>query len=212
MIDAPSLAPERYQHHMARWLINKIPDYFLPEIKREVQTLIRHMCRQGAEYGLSEARQLDFLYLFERTRRWSSGSQHSQTSVVLAPFLNGDFIRAVYSYTGSGMTDNVFHRYIISCHAPDWDPVPFDRELKLKDKQAKRTATKRKPSPSWTQSNNRTYFNRHLYWQQAGASLLKEELASSRFWREIVDPQKIEKHLFAAGDELVMLCQLERLL
>ena len=212
MIGAQRLEPQVYQQHMARWLADKIPDYFLPEIRSGVEALIRLMCRQGAEHGLDEAKQLDFLYLFERTRRWSSGSQHSQTSVVLAPFLNGEFIRAVYSYNGSGMPDNVFHRHIINRHAPDWAKVPFDRELKKKDKEKKRLTSHGKPSQAWTQSNNSNYFNRHLYWQQAGAPLLKEGLASTRFWREIFDPAKIEEHAFSAGNELAMLCQLERLL
>lgn len=212
MIGANKLDPHLYQQHMVRLLANKIPDFFLPEIKARVQMLIQRMCQQGAEHGLSEAKQLDFLYLFERTRRWSSGSQHSQTSQVLAPFLNGQFIRAVYSYKNADFQENVFHRYIINLHAPDWIQVPFERELKKRDKQERRLSRDREPPGSWMLSNNSNYFNRHLFWQQAGAPLLKEGLATGHFWREIFDAAKIKEHTFTAGDELVMLCQLEKVL
>jgi hypothetical protein len=212
LIGADKLDPQLYQQHMVRWLTEKIPDFFLPEIKAGVQELIHRMVQQGVERGLSDAKQLDFLYLFERVRRWSSGSQHSQTSQVLAPFLNGQFIRAAFSYTDSDLQENVFHRYIIDQHAPDWIQVPFDKELKKLDKQARRRSRDREPPGSWTRSNNNTYYNRRLFWQQAGASLLEEGLAGGHFWRTIVDAAKIKEQTFTAGDELMMLCELETLL
>jgi hypothetical protein len=213
-IKAWEIPPSRYEDRIVAWYRRRFP-YGLRQVHSDaIDALIRQIFRQALNYGLEGKQQLDFLYLFERTRRWSSGAQHSQTSIVLAPFLNADFIRAVYSYRGSRMRDHVFHRHIIARHAPDWSEIPFERELKQADRRRRAVEGSKTKSPTdWRRSNNTGYFNRMLFWRQVGAPLLQECLDQGQLWRQIYDPDRIRSldQALPLGDELVTFYELERL-
>ncbi len=199
-----------YEGRLAAWFRGLVPACLDDGRRAGVEDLIRATCRQPARFGVVDEKMLDFLYLFERTRRWSSGSQSSQTSLVLAPFLNPGYIRAVFSYRGEGLEDNVFHRHIIAAHAPDWAGVVYERELRREEKK-RRAALAAAGGGDWRRSNNSGYFNRREFWRQVGAGLIAESMEAGRLWRTVYDPSRVPADGLALGDELTMLYELERL-
>jgi hypothetical protein len=213
MLRTGGVPVSRYPDLLFQWFMGLVPPVLSPRLRGQVAELLRAACRQPAHYGVTDEKQLDFLYMFERSRRWSSGSQHSQTSLVLAPFLNPGYIRAVFSYRGRGVQNSVFHRHIISTHAPDWAGVVYERELKRAEKKQR---ARRQPAPEkggdWRRSNNTGYFNRLEFWRQVGADLIDDSLANGSFWRQVYDPDRIPEGGFALGDELTMLRELEWLI
>jgi hypothetical protein len=207
-IGAANLAKHRYDDELLAWFTRRLPPYLRSGLSARLQERFMAAYQQGQACGLDADKRLDFLYLFERTRRWSSGAQAAQTGVVLTPFLNPEFIRAVYSYRGSGMPDNVFHRHIIARHAPDWVDVVYEKELR------RRAVTQAAPAAAGRTAgmpaDARRYFNRRRYWQRTGRPLLQACLEKGRFWREIFEPRALPREAVPA-DELAMLYELENL-
>lgn len=208
MLRTRGVPVDRYEDRLFDWFAGLLPTFLAAGRREEAVAMLRRVCRQPRRFGVTDEKQLDFLYMFERTRRWSSGSQHSQTSLVLAPFLNPGYIRAVFSYPGDDLPDSVFHRHIIGTHAPDWADVVYERELKRAEK--KRGVGRAAGSAGgWRQSNNTGYFNRLGFWREVGTRLIEDCFRQGRFWRGVYDAQKIPGGGLPLGDELTLLHELE---
>ncbi len=202
----------QYEEKITSWVLRKIPKTMLNQQKDNVKNLILDAYQQAETFGVSPEKKLTFFYLFERCRRCESGSQNTQTSLVLSPFLNANFIRAVFSYQGQGIKSHIFHRYIIETNTPDWASIPYEKEMKsVKQKQTNSLAPKTLAT-DWRQSDNIDYYNQRLYWQHIGRDLLEKSLTQGRYWREIYDPTMNLFNSVNFADELTMLYELEKLL
>ena len=129
------------------------------------------------QFGVEDPARLDFFYLFERTRRWASGSLNSQPGFAVAPFLNPDFIRATFAYPGDKLS-NPFHQHILATHAPDWLEIPY--ALGTEEKE-----TTTGHNRDWRQPAGRYNYDNLRYWQTAGKPLLDEALAGAKAWSEV---------------------------
>lgn len=98
-------------------------------LRDRVGEIMRDAYRQARRFDLEGLEALDFFYLYERARRWASGSLNSQTGLIFTPFLNPDYIRAVYAYRRDERGANPFHKYIIARNTPDWVNVPYEEDL-----------------------------------------------------------------------------------
>src|SRR5262249_43557110 len=127
------------------------PPYLRPDVRQRAHELIAQALRQAAPHRLSTAGALDFFYLYERTRRLNAGSLSSQTNQVVTPFLNPDYIRAVFAATQHDRDAEAFHRFIVETNAPDWARVPYE-------------------------SQNSPYYDSPAYWKSVGAPLVDELL------------------------------------
>lgn len=158
------------------------PPFIQPRLRGHVREVIRTAFRQADRYGITGPERLDFFYLYERTRRWASGSLSSQTSVVFAPFLNPDYIRAVFGHRGADKAGSPFHRHIIATHAPEWIGVPYERELRRRhgdDGQAT-----------------------HEAWETVAEPIVREALAGGGTWAEILSPDLVAADWRVAPDHV----------
>jgi len=207
-IGAGEVSEVQYEERLVGKLMAKMPPFTRKGFYEIVRSVIRQACRQAGSYGLQGSAQLDFFYLYERTRRWASGSLGSQTGVVLAPFLNPGYIRAVFSYTGD-LKINPFHRYILETHSPEWTAVPYAGELDASH-PATDTATDsfREPdilTPDWRPPRGKENYDSLGYWEAVGRPIIQEALGQGGFWTEIFDPDAAEKQWPVAPDEFAML-------
>jgi hypothetical protein len=160
------------------------PPFIHPRLRGHVRDVISEAVRQADRYGLTGSERLDFFYLFERTRRWASGSLSSQAGFRFAPFLNPDYIRAVFGYPGADKETNPFHRHIVATHAPEWNAVPYELELR------------RRHGIDTTASDRA--------WEVAAEPLVREALAQGGTWTEILAPDLVAEHWRAAPDRVAM--------
>jgi hypothetical protein len=159
------------------------PPFIHPRLRRHVREAIRTAFRQADGYGIIGPERLDFFYLYERTRRWASGSLSSQTSVVFAPFLNPDYIRAVFGYRGD-KESNPFHRHIIATHAPEWIGVPHERELR------RRHGSDLHPTEK--------------AWETVAEPIVQEALADGGTWTQILSSDLVAADWRAAPDHVAI--------
>ncbi|MDJ0531486.1 MAG: hypothetical protein QNJ70_03160 [Xenococcaceae cyanobacterium MO_207.B15] len=211
-IMADEFEVSKYEEKLNSWFARKVPDCLRTDQKKNAKELIVEAYRQAAKFGVRQEKQLNFFYLFERSRRFESGSQNSQTSLVLSPFLNVNFIRAVFSYRGQEMKSNIFHRYIIQKHSPDWAVIPYEKEMKQIAQKDRSRWNEQNQAENWRQSDNINYYNQKLYWQKVGKDLLSMSIVKGKYWREIYDSSINLSNSLNIADELTMLYELEKLL
>ena len=167
-------------------LFNRRPVLLRRDLFNFVRDAIETACNQSEWYDLSGYQRLDFFYLFECTRRRSAGSLSGQDGLVVAPFLNPDFIRACFASADLKKEKQVFHRYIIERNTPDWASARFA------DKRA-----------STNPAN--LYYDLSAYWQTAGAPVVAKALSRGGFWTEVFDEQRARELPRAAPDDLTMM-------
>jgi hypothetical protein len=160
------------------------PPFIHPQLLDHVRETIRVAFRQADAYGLTGPARADFFYLYERTRRWASGSLSSQTSFVFAPFLNPDYIRAIFGYPGADKESNPFHRHIVATHAPEWTNVPYERDLRRRDRNH-RGATEEP-------------------WERVAEPVVREALGGPGTWSEIFSPDLVAAHWKTSPDVIAM--------
>ena len=125
--------------------------------------------------------------------RRKGGAVHGwQARVLIAPFLNPDFIRAVFGYPDRVDT-NAFHRFIIDANTPDWTSVPYYEELEHR-RRTEASRMNEKPAladgeSDWRQPTGRENYGSVRYWQTVGRPLIREALAGGGFWTEVLDPE-----------------------
>jgi hypothetical protein len=206
-----NLNEEQYEEHLVSYWMRKIPPFMRNTYHDRIREIVREAYRQADGYGLTGLQRLDFFNLYEAERRWASAKLSLLPGLNFAPFLNPDFIRAVFGYRGHRKDTNPFHRYIIATHAPDWVSVPYDKDpetprLLDRDLNPSKELAERTPShSSWRQSRGTSHYDGLLYWKEVGEPIIREALAEGGFWTEIFDPDLTAKQWHAAPDHLAIL-------
>lgn len=197
MIGAPQLPEREWEEGLLRALLAKMPPFIHTYLHERIVETIRAAYREADRYDLTGRRKLDFFYLHERTRRWASGSLSSQDGIVVAPFLNPDFIRAVFAFPNA-MTLNPFHRHIVARNAPDWAEIPYAEEI------AKRRSVQDRNPQDWRQPRGNHHYDSALYWTTVGAPIIEQALAEPGWWTELFDPASARRKWQEAPDELAI--------
>src|SRR5437773_3399025 len=109
---AESSEPD-YESRLIRHLMGGMPPFTRQDLQDLIRETIRTAYRQADRYDLVGLARLDFFYLYERTRRWASGSLSAQPGVVVAPLLNPDYIGATFPYSGCGGAATPFYRRVV---------------------------------------------------------------------------------------------------
>jgi hypothetical protein len=165
-------------------LESRAPPFIQPRLRGHVRETIREAFRQADAYGLTRQARLDFFYLYERTRRWASGSLSSQIGFAFAPFLNPDYIRAVFGYPGTDKESNPFHRHIVAAHAPEWTSVPYERDLRRRDRNGQAAVERA--------------------WLTVAEPVVREALDEAGTWTEIFSPDLVAARWKTAPDQVAM--------
>jgi hypothetical protein len=158
-------------------------------LRDAVHEIVLAAYREANRYNLTGLAILDFLYLHENTRRFNAGSLASQTNLVVAPFLNPDFIRASFALTPALKTDYALHQHIVATNTPDWANVAYAE----------------------SQPSSR-YYDEAASWQTTGAALLSDALHKGAFWTEVFDADLAREDAVEVADELVTLALLPEVL
>lgn len=196
-IRATELDETEYEDALLRSLLANMPPFTREDLREHVRDTVRAAYRQADRYALSPLRRLDFFYLYERTRRWASGSLASQDGIVFAPFLNPDYVRAVFAFPER--TDaNPFHRYIVERHAPDWLHVPYADEVARRDRRVK------EHEADWRQPRGNHHYDSRLYWRTVAAPLIEEALTAGGWWTQVFDPVSAAERWEDGPDELAI--------
>jgi hypothetical protein len=165
-------------------LESRAPPFIHQRLLGDVRDTIREAVRQADAYGLTGPARLDFFYLYERTRRWASGSLSSQTGFVFAPFLNPDYIRAVFGYPGADKESYPFHRHIVATHAPAWTRISHERDLRRRDPNDRRAVERA--------------------WETVAEPVVREALDEGGTWTQIFSPDLVAARWKTAPDHVAM--------
>ena len=193
-IHVADVPEQEYENRLVAKLLARMPTFTRKPLRGRVREIVSDAYRQAARYGVGGLAALDFFYLYERTRRWASGSLSSQTGVVVAPFLNPGYIRASFAYAES-KEENPFHRHIISTHTPDWGGVPFSDEAAVGNGAER---------PAWKRPQGNSNYSSAIYWKEVGKPIIDEALAEGGWWTEIFDPALTASLWPQAPDELAV--------
>jgi len=210
----PELDDDQIEKALMKQLLKRMPPFIRNDLRGFVGDTIRKAYQQANHYGLSGLARLDFFYLFERTRRNTSGTLNAHTGLVVAPFMNPDYIRAAFAYAGREKSDNIFPRHIISTNAPDWADVCHSRELKHSE-SFKPNTTRTPASPAeahLAKFRKSRYYDNLDSWKTVGTPLITEALKQAGFWQEVFDPETTKRDWIAAPDELSMTQLLQSIL
>jgi hypothetical protein len=204
-INAAKVKEDVYEELLANRLMAKCPPYTKKRYRDYVRDVILQSYRQADKYDLQGLGRLDFYSLYEGSRRWASGSLSSQTGVVLAPFLNPDYIRAVYSYKGKDKESEIFPWHIISNNSPEWANVPFSEEL-VKEKicESEKESVEHN-STQWRRPAGGKTYDLLAYWKAVGFPIIREALTRGGFWTEIFDVDIVSKKWQEAPDQVAIL-------
>jgi hypothetical protein len=187
------LNDDQYDGALLRTLLAGMPPFLRHELRDYVRETVRTACGQADEYDLTGHDRLDFFYLYERTRRWASGTLNTQDGLAIAPFLSPRFVHAVFSFRMS-KERNPFHGYIVARYAPDWADVPYADELAS--------------SPAWAGREVRPWGKKGsasaVYWQTIGKPLIEEAFDGGGWWTEVFDPSLARKSWDQAPDMLAI--------
>jgi hypothetical protein len=208
-IGAKELRPEEYEDWLIEKMMRRMPPFLREDLRDPTRDIIAATFRNAGQYGHTGLSALTFNYLYERCRRWAAGSVNGQKSVVVTPFLNRDFIRAVFAYPGHDMTGNPFHRHIVKVHCPEWADVPYTMDLKerSRDTAPVPTSPDRKQNRQWDQPIKNRKFDAKLYWDQVARPLIVDGLKRDGFWTEVIDPVAAAENWRKAPDRLaIALC------
>ena len=183
--------------HIAKALpdavLARAPVLIRKDLREYVRETVQRAIGRAETYDLSGLHRLDYFYLMECTRRRSGGSLNGQTGLVIAPFLNPDFIRACFARCSLDKGKSVFHKYIVARNTPDWADYPYVK---------KRASA----NPAML------YYDLHAYWKTTGAPVVHEAIEAGGFWMDVFDASQTRKLPFAAADDLTMMYLLPELL
>lgn len=220
-IGAEGLAPEAFEEALIRFCVfENTPGHFLLRRQRLefLRQTVAESYRQADRYRLEGLDRLDFYYLYERTRRWASAGNHIQPGQIITPFLNPDYLRAVYNYPAAGRRGQPFHDYIVRRNRPDWAALPYDKELALEREKKKIRAEKHKSrmryygrvAGDWLTELRRRRWpglvaERPLgLWARAGRPLAEDALRAGGFWAEVFDPARVQKLWPLAPEQFII--------
>jgi hypothetical protein len=208
-IGAAKLSEDQFEAALLEKLLLHVPPFLRLSLHNVVRDVLLQMYRQARIYGVTGLAQLDFFHLFEKTRRWASGKLNVHTGVVVAPFVQPDFIRATFGYQlrkdEKTLYSPHFHRHIIARHAPEWEKVPFDRQLERQTAGQTPTTTDQGQPRSWRQQTGHLPYDSIGYWHTVGMPILREGLARDGFWTEVFNPDRARELWSTAPDQLALL-------
>jgi hypothetical protein len=212
-VGAAKLSEDQFEEALVRKLLGQMPALVRPSLHAAVADVLWQVVRQARAYGVTGVARFDFFHLFEKTRRWASGRLNVYPGVVVGPFLQPDFVRATFAYQlrqgEKALYRPHFHRHILATHAPEWEGVPFDRQLE--DRQAPDQAEAGEaqgPPRPWRQQTGHLPYDSIGYWRTVGRPLLEEALARDGFWAEVFDPAAARERWSTAPDQLALLLHL----
>jgi hypothetical protein len=217
-IRAAELDEDRYEEHLVKRLSRKMPPFLRSELRQAVVDVIRSAYRQADKYSVEGHLRLDFLYLYERTRRWASGSLSSQTGLVFAPFLNPDYIRASFGYPQRLHETNPFHKHIIAANSPDWMNVPYDVDLRQQERPRQGPDIREHAGGeavslgSWKQPRGNRNYDNSLYWALVGKRLIDEAVSDTGFLSQVFDIDVARRRWDASPDIIAIVYLLTRTL
>ena len=198
-INALAMDPREYE----KALVNKLTKTRLPLVKKHfrayVVEVITEAYRVAEKHRVTGLPALEFFFLYERIRRWGSGVRSSQTGQIVAPLLNPDFIRATYAHPGHGREFEIFHKYIIERHAPEWATIAYDKDFE------RRVESEDPGQSSWKTSNGKQYYNSLRWWKSVGYPLVENALEEGGLWNQVFEPDLVSDMWQLAPDELVMM-------
>ena len=94
-------------------------------VRDDARDLIATSVDQASAFGLTGHAALDFYYLYERTRRWASGTIYNQTGKVVTPFLNPGYLRAVFQLSSKDKASSRVHHHIVQRCRPRVERRPL---------------------------------------------------------------------------------------
>ena len=190
------------------YLMEGAPAALRPEVRDAVRERVHEVWAQAAGYGLDGLAALDFLYLFERTRRHNSASLASQFGLVFTPFLTPDVIRAAYAlraagepFVRDGRELNPLHRYVIATNTPGWAGVEFESDVSRAAAAAPAQGPARR---DWREARGRRYYDYDLYWREVGRPLADRITRDDGLWTEIFDAGVVRAGAGPAPLDLVL--------
>ncbi|MCG8554399.1 MAG: hypothetical protein MJD61_03795 [Proteobacteria bacterium] len=192
-------------------LTKKIPPFTRRLVKNRVREIIEEACRQADSFGLTGTARLEFFYLYERTRRERQGAISSQPGIILVPFLNPEFIRAVFACPeDQEKLNDPFHKHIVGVNAPDWSDVPYDTDVQKGNAAFaydvnEMTDSGSGVSPTWMTPANRREYDNQRYWNDVAKPLIDGCLERGDLWSEIFDPDLVKERWAEKPDELVIM-------
>lgn len=133
-----------------------------------VSAHVTGVLEEGEGLGLQGAVLLDYFYLVERLRRWSSASIRLGR---LMPLTTPSFLRASFDLAPEERSDNLLHRRLIARLMPKWAELPFYK--------ADATAHKRSPKP--------------FSWQTTDRSVLEEIVHDASLWDDVFDARRVRE-------------------
>ena len=207
-IRALDVTEEQCEERLIEFLLRAMPPYTRREHRDMVRQVLQQAYRQADRYELSGLFRLDFFHLYEKTRRWASGTLNAQGGLPFSPFLNPDYVRASFAYGDPDKRTSPFHSYIIAANAPDWVGVPFADELVRQDEEAAKKDGAAEPTAEtgaradWKRPVGNHLYDSLLYWQIVGRPIVEDALREGGVWTRIFDPDLARKHWKVAPDQL----------
>lgn len=221
-IDAVRHRPSQFEERLLRFALreNTNGHLFISPTKMEfIRETVRAAYRQASGYQLQGLDQLDFFYLYERTRRWASAGNHIQPGILITPFLIPEYIHAVFNYPAHLRNESCpFHSYIVERNMPEWADVVYEKELKIL-RQKKRAKKERRQSPvnyyrKLAQKKLRSWIPALAHsrldgpYANEGRTLIEKTLLDQGFWTEVFDPDRVCRHWSRAPHQLLVTAML----
>ncbi len=203
-IRACEVTEDRYEERMIESLMKAMPPYTRKEHRDMVRQVLLEAYRRADRYDLAGLFRLDFFHLFEKTRRWASGTINAQGGLAFSPFLNPDYIRASFAYGDPDKRTSPFHNHIISVNAPEWVGVPFaeDLEQQAQEKRGESSTGREYARDGWKRPVGNHLYDSLLYWQTVGWPIIRDALHEGGAWARIFDPDLAIRQWKSAPDQL----------
>ena len=211
-IGAHDLPQSAFEDALLDSLLEEAPTFLRAEQAENIRERTRSAYRAADGYGLQGLQRLHFFYLYEYTRRWSSGALAAQPGVVYAPYLCPDFIRACFAYPAEELTSRPLHRHITGTLAPEWSEIPYTDQVRpehlssglISPPKVKKRKRREIRQTDWLRKRNHRKYSYRIYWEQVGEPLVREAMNRGGFWTGIFDPDLVEDGWATAPDALVI--------
>ena len=94
--------------------------------------------------------------------------------------------------------DDPFHRHFVARNFPQWSDIPYGEERPAQSADAPEGG-------GWRTVDRSRSYDTVAWWDEVGAPLLDEALATGGFWTEVLDPDRVASARLDAPDELALL-------
>ncbi|MFG1908664.1 hypothetical protein [Kribbella sp. NPDC048928] len=92
------------------------------EARAAVAQQIEHVLRTAVHGGIENATMLDYFFVDERLRRWSTAGERTG---IVSPLLIPSFVRAAFALDPAQRVGNVLHQELVRRLVPEWTDVPY---------------------------------------------------------------------------------------